>query len=297
MKSTPQRVALLIVGGLAIALGLWWRSRGARPPKGYYASGSLEARALDLSVPLPVQVLSIYVQEGEGVHPGDTLMVLDTTDLALQYRSSTQTLRSLEARLRALDYALEQLERDYKRLQNLKQEAVPQAKVERTYTELQAKRAERQAVEAQKRAIEQQIARIRHQLQQLILLSPAQAQVQTVHVEVGEYATPGWPLITLLPLDTLEFHTYIPQALLPTLDVGDTVSIRLDIDPDLALSGWVQWIGAEAEYTPRNLQVSEERARLVYPVKVMVPNPDHRWKPGMTGVMRWGVHEPARRTR
>jgi len=252
---------------------------------------------LDLSVPLPVKVLALFVQEGQPVQPGDTLMVLDTTDLALQYRSSVQTLRSLEARLRALDLAIQQLERDYHRLQTLENTSVPQAQVERTYTELQAKREERRALAAQKQATARQIERIRHQIQQLILISPILAQVQTLYAEVEEYATPGWPLITLLPLDTLEFHTYVPQRLLPTLSVGDTVQIALDISKDSIVTGWVQWIGAEAEYTPRNLQVSVERARLVYPVKVTVPNSAHHLRPGMTGVMRWGPHARARRFR
>ncbi len=292
MKRT-RRVAGLVL--LLILLGLvgWWVRRPKATP-GHSASGTFEAPTLDFSVPIPVKVLAIFVREGQIVTPGETLMVLDTTDLSLQSQAMIQSLRALEARMAALETGIQQLERDHQRLQSLETEVVPEAQVERILSELQAKRQEKAALEAQKLATEQQLARIRHQLQQLVLVSPKQAQVQTLSVDVGEYAVPGWPVITLLPLDTLEFHTYVPQSLLPTLHVGDTVAIDLDIPGVSAVRGWVTWIGAEAEYTPRNLQVSEERARLVYPVKVRVPNLTHQLKPGMTGVMRWGLHGTAR---
>ena len=254
---------------------------------GIEISGTFEAKTIDLSVPVPSKVISIYVNEGELVNKDDTLVVLDTTDLSYQIQALKENIQSLQSKIKALDIALGQLQRDLKRIKTVEKEAVPVSRVEKMEAELQVKERERQALLKQIESLRRQVDRLHYQFSQLMLLSPVDGIVQTLYYDVGEFPKPGFPIVTIVESDSLEFQTYIPQTRLLGIHTGDTVEIIPDAYPSKTLTGIIKWIGEEAEYTPRNLQTPDERIRLVYPVKVHVPNSQGEIKSGMTGVMRW----------
>ncbi len=99
--------------------------------------------------------------------------------------------------------------------------------------------------------------------------------------EPGEWASPGVSLLTLADLDQLYVYAYVPQTVLYKVHPGDAVTVYLPEDADKPRKGRVAFVRPEAEFTPKNVQTREERARLVYGVKVMLDNADQRLKPGM----------------
>jgi HlyD family secretion protein len=99
--------------------------------------------------------------------------------------------------------------------------------------------------------------------------------------EPGEWASPGVNLLTLADLDQLYVYAYVPQPVLYKVHPGDEVRVYLPENGDAPRKGRVAFVRPEAEFTPKNVQTREERARLVYGVKVMLDNADQKLKPGM----------------
>jgi len=87
--------------------------------------------------------------------------------------------------------------------------------------------------------------------------------------------------VTLADLSFMEVRIYVPGPMLGRIQLGQTVDLETDSYPDRAFTGTVATIAEEAEFTPKNVQTRDERVRLVYAVKVRVPNPDGTLKTGM----------------
>ena len=111
--------------------------------------------------------------------------------------------------------------------------------------------------------------------------SPIHGTVLARLHEPGEWASPGVNLLTLADLDAVYVYIYVPQTILYRIKPGDAVSAFLPEAGDGPRRGTVAFIRPEAEFTPKNVQTREERARLVYGVKVMLDNADQALKPGM----------------
>lgn len=109
---------------------------------------------------------------------------------------------------------------------------------------------------------------------------PADGFVTTRDREEGEYVTPGAPLLTLSLLDEVWLSVYIPETRLGRVKLGQPAWVRIDGDAK-TYRGTVTFVAGEAEFTPRNVQTPEERAKLVYRVKITLPNPQGVFKPGM----------------
>ena len=100
-------------------------------------------------------------------------------------------------------------------------------------------------------------------------------------VNGGEIAAPGSPLLRLADLDTVTLMVYVPEPQIGRVKVGQEAQVEVDSYPGQTFTGRVVFIAPEAEFTPQNVQTKEQRATLVFGVKIEIPNPDHRLKPGM----------------
>jgi len=279
-----KRLLLLLVALLLGLVGLWWSYQGGQG--GAFVSGTLEGQEYRLRVPLALQVLRVAVEEGQQVRPGDTLLVLDTLALHAQWKALQAQLQALKHQEQAAQIQIQQIQRDLDRLRRLQGQAVPVQKWEALQANLRAQKQQVQALRAQQQALRQQITALREQVNQAVVQAPAQAWVEEIAVHPGETPVPGQTLVTLVKTDTLEFHTALPQTLLPRVHVGDTVAIQMDALPGESFAGVVVWISQEPEFTPRTLQTSEDRARLVYPARIRLIPSDRRLRPGMTGILQ-----------
>jgi HlyD family secretion protein len=119
------------------------------------------------------------------------------------------------------------------------------------------------------------------QLKKTVMRAPMDGVVLTRNLEVGEMAAPGGLVMTIGHLQEVELVVYIPETEYGTVHLGDQVTIAVDSFPGETFSGSVIYISDKAEFTPRNVQTVEGRQATVYAIKLSVPNPDLKLKPGM----------------
>jgi multidrug resistance efflux pump len=97
----------------------------------------------------------------------------------------------------------------------------------------------------------------------------------------GENALPGTTLLTLGNLDTVDLTIYVPEPDVGKVSLEQPAEVSVDSFPGETFLGQVVWISDKAEFTPKNVQTKEERVNTVFAVKVRIPNPDHKLKPGL----------------
>jgi HlyD family secretion protein len=132
--------------------------------------------------------------------------------------------------------------------------------------------------------IKRQIDLINEQLSKCHIISPVKGTVLETYLETGELATPGKPILKMADLSSLELKVYVSGAQLSKVKLGGEAKILIDSDAKemQSLSGKITWISSESEFTPKIIQTKEERVKLMYAVKILVPN-DGRLKIGMPG--------------
>ncbi len=149
--------------------------------------------------------------------------------------------------------------------------------------ELQAGPTEEQVAlaEAQVRQAEAGLALVDARLDQLTLRAPMDGVVGTRSAQVGEMATAGKPLLTIVNLDEVTLVLYIPENRIGQVQIGQQVEVTVDSFPERVFMGRVESIAGEAEFTPQSVQTKDERVNLVFAVDVTIPNLRHELKPGM----------------
>jgi len=131
------------------------------------------------------------------------------------------------------------------------------------------------------RVAEAAVARARLMVAECEIRAPRDAVVSELPREAGELVTPGAVLARLVDLSTVKATFYLPNAELAAVRTGAKARVVADAWPGVSFDGTVSTVAVEAEFTPRNIQTRTDRDRLVYPVEVVVPNPDGRLRPGM----------------
>jgi multidrug resistance efflux pump len=118
------------------------------------------------------------------------------------------------------------------------------------------------------------------QLARTTLAAPVGGIILQRLIHLGELAAPGAPLFTLADLDQVTLTVYVPEAELDKVSLGQTVEVTVDAYEEVFV-GQVSKIASQAEFTPKNVQTQEERVHMVFAVKVLLENADHRLKAGM----------------
>jgi HlyD family secretion protein len=283
-------------------------------------TGTLEARAVTVAAKEGGTVARLYVDEGSAVRANDTLAIIDHAlldiqraqaqagvDLAdaqsrlLQQGAREEDRRQAQEALKQAAAAFSQAETDVRRARDLfASGSVPQKQKDDAETRLtMAQSAQAAAEEAVKkiehlaRTEEVRAARARvdqaqagvallaRRIHDCTLLAPVTGTVTHRLAEPGELAGPGTPLCEVVPLDTLELVVYLTEVELGRVKLGDQAQVRIDADPQREFTGTVGYISPLAEFTPKNVQTKEDRVKLVFGVKLRVPNPDGVLKPGM----------------
>jgi len=115
-----------------------------------------------------------------------------------------------------------------------------------------------------------------------VVYAPFDGRITVRHREPGETVSPGAPVLTLLDPDDRWVRIYVREDEIGRVKLGMEARITSDTYPDKVYQGEVTFIGSEAEFTPRNVQTTEERIKLVYPVKVRISgDPGFELKPGI----------------
>ncbi|MBW7935185.1 MAG: efflux RND transporter periplasmic adaptor subunit [Gemmatimonadaceae bacterium] len=318
MKRAP--VAVLAVAVVAIgAYYLFVRSRGDDGQLS--ASGTVEATEAALGFQAAGRIAAIRVNEGDRVKAGDTLAMLDRTELSAREAQSLAQVGAAQAALSELERGarseelaqareadsaaavrLADAQRDLARVQRLftggaaSQEALDKARlgadVARSQREQAAQqlrlvqtgpRAERitaqRAVVASAQAMARQVAA---QLANAVLIAPFDGVVTVRQRQPGEIVAPGSPVVTVANFGDRWVRIYVSETRLGAVSLGLLATITTDTYRDRHYAGAVSYIASEAEFTPRNVQTTEERVKLVYAVKVRITGDTAlALKPGM----------------
>ncbi|HEU4565896.1 MAG TPA: HlyD family efflux transporter periplasmic adaptor subunit [Gemmatimonadaceae bacterium] len=273
------------------------------------AYGNFEATEVVVSAQTSGQIERFTPAEGVRLGRGDTVALIDTTQLALELRQLVAQRGAAGARgaevaeqLRALEAQHEIARRVYERTRRLHagQAATEQQldQAERDYrtlgAQMDAARAQRRSVGLETASTDARVAQLRDRLAKSRVANPQPGTVLATYAEAGEVVQPGQPLYKIASLDTLVLRAYVTGSQLASVRLGQRVQVRVDRgEGKLAtLPGVVTWVSPKAEFTPTPVQTRDERADLVYAVKIDVPNPDGALKIGMPGDVTFGA--PAR---
>jgi HlyD family secretion protein len=283
-----------LASSLLLLLGLAGCRRDAEPD----AYGNFEATETVVSAETGGSLLWFTPVEGQQVAPGTLLGVIDTTRLALdreQLGAQRTAVRSrvseAERQIGVLAVQREIAGRAFARTKRLFAEQAATAQqldqAERDYRvlgeQIAALRAQRQSVTQDVAASEARVAQIAERIGKSRISAPFAGTVLATYSRTGEYVQPGQPLFRLASLDTLTLRAYVTEPQLAQLRLGQRVQVNVDRGEGARLSvpGTVSWISAKAEFTPTPVQTRDERADLVYAVKIRVPNRDGALKIGM----------------
>jgi len=132
-------------------------------------------------------------------------------------------------------------------------------------------------------SLREKIALVESRLNDFSVLSPISGIISEKNIEVGELASPGTPLITVVNPSEKWMRVFIPATSLELIKLGDELPIRFDAFEGREFKGRVSYISEEAEFTPKNVQIKEERVKQVYEVRLDIVQDAEIVKAGMEG--------------
>lgn len=138
-------------------------------------------------------------------------------------------------------------------------------------------------ITSQKLPLDKQLEFLDYQISKASVTSPIDGMVLTKYAEENEFITMGRPLIKIADLSMMWLNAYITGPQLSTMKLGQDVEVYVDHGEGQKMyPGTISWVSETAEFTPKTIQTKEERANLVYAIKILVPN-DGFLKIGMYG--------------
>lgn len=284
------------------------------------ATGTIESTNVTISSKNMGEIESIFIDEGSVVKKGDTILVIDNESLRYQLEQAEAAEDISNAQLslmlkgarqedvRQAEEANKQAETNY-RLSKADFERYKKLWESKSITEKQFEEmtARYQIAAAQLASatenhekikkifrpeeIEQARANLKkskavvEQLKKSIrdsyVISPISGIVVKQFVEIGETVSPMSSLVKISDLSTVNIVIYVSEEELGKIKLGQTAEITIDTYPENKYSGKVKFISPEAEFTPKNIQTKDERTKLVFAVKIEIPNNNFDLKPGM----------------
>lgn len=312
-------VVILLALAAAIYAGFALLGNGANPNL-IRLSGNIEVDDVEVSFRMPGWVEARPVSEGELVKRGDLVARLDSTELQQEVQmreaevaaaraqldvllagSRPQEIAAAEAAVASARAELQSAELEFNRQQELYRQKLASERefiAARTAKDAAAARLEQareqlsllregprqqeiQRARAQVEQAEHSLAMAQIRLDYATLQAPLAGLVLSENVEPGEYVVPGVPVVTIGDLEHSWLRAYINETELGRVKPGQAVCVTTDTYPGKVYPGQLSFIASEAEFTPKNVQTTEERVKLVYRVKIEIPNPALELKPGM----------------
>lgn len=295
-------------------------SCGESAPGPVRVSGNIEATDAQVSFKVAGRVVERLVDEGQPVKAGQLVARLDDAEFRQEVARLEAQVEVARAQLSELvaGFRVEEVAQAEAGVEAAKAEADrTAADLARQKVLLDREVISQREFEASKSAADGSAARLRHARENLGLLkqgtrsekveagraslkqaeaalelartrlaeskvaSPLNGVVLSKSVEVGEFVSPGTPVVTVADLSKVWLRAYIEESDLGRVQLGQAVRVRADTFPGKVYAGRISYISPEAEFTPKTVQTKKERVRLVYRVKIDLENPSQELKPGM----------------
>ncbi|MCC8087959.1 MAG: efflux RND transporter periplasmic adaptor subunit [Rikenellaceae bacterium] len=273
----------------------------------YDASGVFEVTEIIVSSQGSGEILEFDILEGDILNAGQHVGLIDTTQLYLrkvQLQSNIESVRNKKTtpstQIAAIRQQIQTQQTERKRYENLialnagnqKQLDDINAQIELLEKQLAAQietvNNSNNSLNDEGLSLEAQIDQLDDQIEKSMIYSPVRGTVLAKYAERGELATQGKALFKIADLEIMYLRAYITASQLTMIKIGQNVQVYSDMGESgmREYPGRITWISDKAEFTPKTIQTRDERANLVYAVKIEVRN-DGYIKKGMYGEVKF----------
>ena len=301
MKSTIKILLLFIITSLLLACNNNFNQVDA--------SGVFEAKEIIVSAKGNGEILAFSIEEGETVVALEPLGFIDTTQLylkKLQLQLSAKAVKNQTVDISKQTAALEQqiatAQIEKRRVENLlKSEAATTKQLDDIHAQIAVLEKQLEATKTSmiqvntnvldtESGVAVQIAQINDQIKNSIIQSPINGTILTKYAEQGELTMQGKALFKVADMENMYLRVYITAEQLTEMKIGQQVAVYADYgkSEQKEYVGEVTWISDKAEFTPKTILTKDERANLVYAVKILVKN-DGYIRIGMYGEIKLTV--------
>ncbi len=250
-------------------------------------SGYFEAKEIILSSKLSSRIIEINKKEGEEVLKGEEIIILDTREIENKLNEINKKIISKKEKLKSIDLNIETLKKDLNSLKEIYKEGGGRKReIEKIENEIKMMEYERNSILSEISSFEEEIKNIEILKEEGIIKSPCNGKINEIYYEKGELLNPGFPVVKIIQIDTLEFIFFVTQKYLPYFKEGDIVFIKPTPLKEF-YEGKIIFISDKGEFTPKNIVTEEEKERMVFKIKAYVYNKEKILKPGMTGYVEW----------
>ncbi|MBN1231787.1 MAG: efflux RND transporter periplasmic adaptor subunit [Candidatus Coatesbacteria bacterium] len=144
-----------------------------------------------------------------------------------------------------------------------------------------SRKEEIQAAQANVKQLESEVNLLKKLINDSKIKAPINGIITNKPYEKGELVSEGMVIATIARIDTVKLTIYVSESELGKLNLGKEAIIRVDSHPGKDFKGKIIYISPTSEFTPKTIQTKDERIKLVFAVKIEVPNPEEILKPGM----------------
>ncbi len=257
------------------------------------ATGTFEATEILVSSEANGKIMELNIEEGDRLDAGALVGYVDSTQLYLKKMQLSAGLRSVDIRkpdirkqIAALEQQIATARTEQQRMENLvKAKAGNQKQVDDIVNNIKYLQKQLDAqystlnkttggADAEAEGILYQIMQLDDQLQKSRIVNPQAGTVLVKYAEPGEVTAAGKPLYKIADTDLLYLRAYITSDQLSTLKQGQTVRVFADYGENdrREYPGTITWISDKSEFTPKGIQTKDERANLVFAIKIAVKN-------------------------
>lgn len=281
------------------------RLSGNRLPAGFFqTNGRIEAEQVLIASKLAGRVAQVLVEEGQTVDLGQTVALMDTSELeaqlagtVAQVRRAEKSVAEAEAQIAQRDSEHTLAEQEFERASKLKEggygtiQALDLRQSQLTVA-VAAQRAAQASLEealAAADAARADVARIQSLIDDSTLKAPRRGRVEYKLVRSGEVVAAGAPIVTLLDLGDVYMTVFVPARVAGRLAMADEARIVLDPAPDYVIPATVSFVAAGAQFTPKSVETADEREKLMFRIKLriapeLLKQYEDRVKTGVRGV-------------
>ncbi len=274
--------------------------------KAYDATGTFEATETTVYAEQSGALLTFSVNEGDMIEAGKEVGLIDTTQtwLKIQQMAATKEVYQsqkpdMERQIAATRQQLSKAQQDEQRYRELVadgaapskmlDDASSQVKVlqKQLDAQISSLSTSTRSLDKQTVAANVQIEQLRDMLRKCHIVTPTKGTVLEKYVERGEFVAIGKPLFKIADTEQMFMRAYVTSAQLQNIKIGQKVKVFADYGDGQkkAYDGTVSWISSRSEFTPKTILTDDERADLVYAVKVAIKN-DGYVKIGMYGELK-----------
>ena len=273
----------------------------------YDASGTFESTEIIVSSQATGQLMQFNVNEGDTLHANQPVGYVDSTQFHLTKLQLVENQKAIlagrpdvKSQIDATQKQIDNIMLEQQRVSNLVKANVASQKqlddVNSKLAVLQAQLAAQKSslnnststINQQGVAVEAQLTQVNDQLKKCVIVNPIDGTVLTTYANPSEVTTTGKPLYKIANLSTVELRAYVTGDQFANVKLGQKVKVLVDESKDKYRNydGVVDWISNKAEFTPKTIQTKDERANLVYAIKIKVKN-DGFIKLGMYGEVKF----------